>query len=711
MTARRYQVGRQFIMRMAGFPVETMIALTSPSLADAVDAHAGGEPLERLYRDELERTRRALYATATSERFRHMLLLSSPSLLAVTPEDAEPPALDSDTRRRERAWVTYLQRVATKNDTISFFGPTAWGVVDPAQDETFGLELEPEVDVAERCVMIERWVVNALVAAIEGDAEAQVHLEILWPEDLEVDTLTLDPAERRLLERARAGIRRADIADTAVLDGLVARGLLVRRLRVPLVSTPFDALRALVRRWPLSPARTRWLAHLDALEAARLSFEREPTLEQRRVALARIQDVLVAVGLSPTNDSRAIYASRLPVNEDCRRATRRMRLGSKYIDAVTVELAPWYETWRDIAGLYATRLHDRLAAIANPARTLSFARLMAACRERRFPFEAFGGIGLTPEVDRELQAAWQDQLGDRMGQREVVLTADDLAFVRQRFAFRRMKSCDVPAPDLQIAAPGTMVLGEVHPDTSMWTQCVFMWCPDVPELVAEYNRFHPARSVLFSRHLEDNAIHSQAFRHEVTDGWTLIGGPGGGRQPSVRGADASVELTDDDAVVRDRDGRLLGSLVHTWATAINTHHCVLVGTGDHAPRLRVGNIVVQREIWMLDVDEHVRDACKKPGLGVTVALRAWRRAHGLPEQVVVHPWLPVRLVQHKDTKPFFVDFRSPLQLDVLASFIRKYRKLRVTEALPRLEDCWLGDAHGHYSFELRAPAYPVEYGR
>src|SRR5688572_2102334 len=135
----------------------------------------------------------------------------------------------------------------------------------------------------------------------------------------------------------------------------------------------------------------------------------------------------------------------------------------------------------------------------------------------------------------------------------------------------------------------------------------------------------------------------------------------------------------------------------------NTHRLQLVGRGDHAPRLRVGRVVGERRRWQHTPDGGVRRALTQVDVDGFLALRGLRARHGMPEEVFVVPDLPLRHSTHKAAKPFFMDFRSPLLLELLAAQLRYYRRLVVSEMLPSTADCWLSDRRGRYSSELRVP--------
>jgi hypothetical protein len=643
-----YRLSSQFILRMAGFPIERLHALRSDALADAIDADAP-DRVAALYGPEIERLRRVLHDWAAEDSFRDALLLSAPDLEArVLAHGAPLPPRNSDRRHHEHSLVLYAQRLTTKNDTISAYGPSAWGRVDPAHPAPAVLLLD-EPPIAARTTAIERWVCEALVARL-----------------------------------AEAGI---------VVDLQVS-------------AAPFEQLRRELRAHP------EWSARLDAIEAGRAALERATQPSDRRQALVRSSQALEACGIARRRDSRALYAARLPVSEDCRRAARTLVLGGPFVEQATADLAPWYELWRDLAGLYASRIGETLRPIRDSlgAGPVTLAAFFDACREARADLWKHGGTGMAPEIYDQVQEAWQAQLGPRMDQREVALTADDLSFLRRRFAFERMRAFDNPAPDLQIVASSAdaiaagdwqLLVGEIHPDLSVWEHCFLLWCPDVETLAREYRERGHAPALLYGP-TDELGVHILCRAHEWGD-WTLVRPLSA---PGVAAAAATDLLVQGDLSVRHRDGRQAGSLLDSWRVSANTHRFELLGTGEHAPRLRVGRAIVQRESWRLRPDDTLRRSVDQVGPEALIALRRLRAQRGWPEEVFVRPELPLRLTYYKDGKPICVDFRNPLLLEVFAGWVRKYLRLRVSEMLPRSSQCWLADSQGHYACELRMVAMP-----
>ena len=716
--ARRYRLQRWFVLRMTGFPVEQLTALRAPGLAAACARNLAAEaafdaateallaalrplgPEARVARDHARRRRpievtselasleplvvayetaRAsltasvtaltpaweealaevrprLYARVRDERFRHALLLGSPGVERIEAPDPSLPLPDRNTtwRSREQTWISYLQRFTTKNESISFFGPSVWGRVD--EDGAPGIDIElDDSEIDRRVAYYEQWVCDAIaaIAAVESKSRATA---------------------------------------------------------LPVTPKPFDELR---RRLGSEP---RWPANLARLDELRAEFEQAPAAEPRRRILGEIEGLLSEWGVRPPRKSKSLYAARLPLNEDCRRAARRVTIGPRFVAAIERDLAPWLELWRDLASLWATRLYD---ALAPPCRELGprprLDEVLAATAAAGLPLGKSGGQGLLAALDDEIQTAWSEQLGARASQAEVALTDDDLTFVRRRFTLRRMRDGDLPAPDVQLATPdaararagdGLVILGEVHPDFTPWQHALSVFCPELAAVAAEH-RAHHGPGFFFGRHLSELGAHSALPRAEM-GGFVGVAPFAPAGVPSIDAADVRVEVSDDDLVAVRSDGTVLGSLLHTWNVALNTHGLELLGTGTHAPRLTVGRVVVQRESFTVTPDARVHAEVKESGPALALGVHRLRTAFRLPSEVFVRPLLAHRITLHKDAKPFFVDFDNPLLVELFAVAIRGAHSLRITEALPRLEDCWLANRLGRYSFELRTIAVPSD---
>ena len=190
-----------FAVRSSGFPVE------------GLDAFGPGES-ERLA------------AVACDPAFREAVAWQSRESLARAVDKLATGAAGSPSRRRrwEDVVASYWQRYCSKNDTIGFFGPLAWGSF---AEEGDAIAVRSGALERERVVHFETWAVEALARAAGIDAPLPM---CPFPEralrPLLADTTPLDR-----LEAARervAAARREDVAAAlgeldAVFEALTGR--------------------------------------------------------------------------------------------------------------------------------------------------------------------------------------------------------------------------------------------------------------------------------------------------------------------------------------------------------------------------------------------------------------------------------------------------------------------------------------------------------
>jgi len=174
--------------------------------------------------------------------------------------------------------------------------------------------------------------------------------------------------------------------------------------------------------------------------------------------------------------------------------------------------------------------------------------------------------------------------------------------------------------------------------------------------------------------------------------------------------DLVVEAMDDELVVRTRDGRLCFDIVQVIADLIANHvvnNFKLLPPAPHTPRVTIDRLVVCRETWRFPVEE-LAFALEKEEANRFLAARRWMRQHDLPRFVFAKT--PI------ERKPFYVDFDSPILVNILAKYVRRTgeqgaddAQITVTEMLPDPSHVWLPDAQGrHYTSELRIVAVDLE---
>ena len=173
---------RDFAVRSAGFPVAGLDAFGAKDESERLREVAG----DPAFREALTWQNRGALATAAD------------GLL----KDGVKP---SRRRQREEVVARYWQRYCSKNDTIGFFGPLAWGEVRAAGP---ALAQRSRALVRERSVHLEVWCLERFLQTVTDDPWLPLGP---WPEE-EARIRIGSIADAAARERAETGLARLEAA-------------------------------------------------------------------------------------------------------------------------------------------------------------------------------------------------------------------------------------------------------------------------------------------------------------------------------------------------------------------------------------------------------------------------------------------------------------------------------------------------------------------
>ncbi|MFG3206709.1 lantibiotic dehydratase [Streptomyces sp. NPDC048192] len=746
----RWRLWEQFALRGPGFPADGVLRLAPAGLAQAADKFAvydllQGEDWEdftRLFADAAVETAHTLQDIARTPAFREAVAWQNRPVLSsgIAPFLRWTPSADSRSsmpRQREELVAHYWQRFCVKNDTIGFFGPVGWGRWDSAVQ---GLVVDPGRGLTEKSTVYwASWGIDALARTLDGDPALRE-----WVAPRRVPFVAVEGDRVRVPGRrpvpvsadAAAVIARCDgvrpargIAEElpgvdvpAVLADLVARRWVVWRLEVPACTHPDRALRAWLEAVGASGPRRRGLAALDRLERAR-----------ERVAAARDAGGLVEAMEALEKEFTALTATaavreksestapcRALVYSDTRRSAT-ARLGPAVLDALRplrllMDSAGWLTSrLAEAVAAETRRVYDRLAA-AGPVDLASF---WFAC----LPVLHGSARDTAAALQREFAERWQRILAAPADAARVTVRASDIeAAVRAEFGDSAggWTAARYLSPDVMIAAEGaeavargdfTAVLGELHVASNTLGASLFTHQhPDVSELFRLTDRDHPGPRLMPLIPKEHRARLSARVRHTLVrpqDHQVALADftADPARPRVVRSADATVEEHGGDLVVRLPDGSRFPA-VDVFSHVLTTLAMDLVRVlpqAEHTPRVTVDRLVIARETWR----PSAASACfadEKDEARRFVRARHWRTGLGLPRYVFV--------VSPTESRPFYVDFDSPVYVTILAKALRRLARkdpgarVTITEMLPTPEQSWLTDDQGRlYTAELRFVAH------
>lgn len=731
----RFALWRWVALRGAGMPVDWLAELSRPGLAELA------EPEFTAALADIGRRLRAIAATAT---FREAVTWQNRRALhtGVDVLLASPERRSSKYRQKEALIAGYLQRYCAKNDTIGFFGPVGWARISdgPPITVTPGPGL-----VAERTTYFEGWCIEQVAEVLARDERLlpwlaprllpflrvtgnTLHAPLASPVALRAEeavVLASCDGQRPAREIATDLVRKQPelFADEesvyAVLRKLRTARRIVWTLEAPADDPhPERTLRAIVG--AVEPGRSRRHAEqvLDALVALRdrvATAAGEP--DRLDEALASLEQYFAELtGSAPTRRHGQLYAGRTLVYEDCRRDIE-VQIGPRLLDALAPPLelllmsARWFtERAIDLYRQSIIALHERLAARFGPRVPLENLWLYAQDLLFRDGGDNFDRLAA------EVRQRWSTVLAWQPGRARAYAVADLRDSVARAFATSTTtqgitRYC---CPDVMIAAESTeainagrcqFVLGELHAGFNTLTSAFFARHHPAPaELTraVETDLPQPQIIAVFSREVPSRMMRGLVSPRDIR----IVYAQDSCGVPSEVAVPISAlvaERTDAGLQISTRDGRLSFESMRFFGelVMVRAHRAFgVLPAADHTPRLSFDALVVEREkwrmpasmlsfAWMTDERDRFRAASQ------------WRESRGMPRYVFAKT--------SRDAKPVYVDFESPVFVDLLSRTVRKAasagESVTISEMLPTPDQTWLTDRQGRrYTSELRLVA-------
>ncbi|GAB7105779.1 hypothetical protein JCM4814A_40930 [Streptomyces phaeofaciens JCM 4814] len=733
-----WKVWRGFVLRSTALP-----------LAELTEAIGGERPAEEPPGPE---TLGPALDLARADVFTQALLWQNPqaldevvgSLLRHTKGESSTAGATGRTARRAergrrfktRMLGQYLQRYYTRNESVGFFGPVAWGTFRDGPPMT--LKAGPGL-TDQRHVMFEDWAVHELGLSLSRPMEIRRRL----PPALVVGvarmgrTLLRGGERPRRLSQPEAALAKlvdgrrtaADIgtalgdeaAALDMLDVLEDEGYINWTFDIPLDLEPEKALLNQLAALEPTPAVDTALAGLGQLIAARDAVAGAATAETLSRTLEEAERLYSEMARRPAARSRRHNGKGFGLLVSAERRAVDLTVGTGLLD----ELAPPLGLLLDSARWFCRRIGEE----ATGWLTAGHRELAALYGKDDVPLDALIGrvdarlwdeASCAP-VREELSSRWEEILApDPAARRLAYSTAELAAAVAEKFAGPApvWYGGRHHSPDVMIAAESVeainrgeyqAVMGELHPGMTTF-DCDSMTCcaADPREVV-----LRPAEAALADGPPRFVPLHHRAaggatgFDHPPPDTYSSrytylsFGERAGARQvPSepVEASSVTVAQRADGLVARFLDGTVLPLL-----TVLGEYLIYQTGTGfrvlparPHTPRVTVDRLVIARECWRIPVEEFL----PRPGMSpeqLYAQVQAVAAAHGLPRHCF---WRTARA-----QKPLYLDLHSPLLTHVLVHTLaegKPRQSLTFTEMLPTPDELWLPDGEDkRYTSELR----------
>ncbi|MER5267856.1 lantibiotic dehydratase [Actinosynnema sp. NPDC002837] len=744
------------IARGAGFPADGVLRLRAPALLDRADDLAGAAPDDPRwsgYRAAFDIAARAggveLQRVAADGEFRRAVAWQNHRLIdgALAPllrwrSDEEPR--NAKHRAREELIASYWQRYCVKNDSIGFFGPVLWATAVAEADT----RLRPGPGLTRSMeVYFEPWAVDRLADVVQALPGLRTWLRPRRNAFLKLDGDVVSPPGGKpvALSAAEASVLRlcdgrtrvrdmpallteASTVDSvvAVLDGFAKRRWVSWKLDVPVSKWPLRELRAFVEGVSDDALRESAARLLDRLDAGRAGLQAkvDAGADEVTAALLDLDATFTELTSGPsTRNAGQAYGGRTLVYADSRRDAD-LTIGTTVLAAaepvrLLADSARWF--CAEVSAGVRPAL-DEVHRSFDTAAPVDFAA-----------FWVKSLVPLRSAINRaadataaEFRRRWAEVLRLPEGERRVRRAfADLLPAVGAAFAAGGpgWSAARHFSPDLMVAARDAdainrgefeLVLGEAHMAiNAQRSNCLVSQHPDLPALLAQTDEEFPRPRLLpvlpkgslprLSIRTHPGFVRDRDFLLETTHHTVHADRPG-----LVAARDVAVVRVAGGLALRLPTGEVfdvLDAFSEILMDAVIDRFS-LFDDRPHTPRVTVDKVVLSREKWRVPSASVPFAKCKDEALRFVLA-RRWRRELGLPEQVFVTPV--------KGAKPVYIDFDSPVYVNLLAKFARRAAEtgsvLTVSEMLPRHNGLWLRDGAGQrYTSELRLAAFDLTGG-
>ncbi|HEX5598182.1 MAG TPA: lantibiotic dehydratase [Micromonosporaceae bacterium] len=742
--AGSWWVWRDIAVRGSGFPIDDLLRLGQPKLAMDADDSVDDAEFRVGYQTAVDESYETLAEIADSRTFRAAVLWQNPKIVHQLVEPflaghRAGRARKATERKREIALTKYVQRYHAKNDSVGFFGPIGWArwVDESAENPAMSVS-GTHSDIVDRRAQLEHWAVRVLAEHISADpavrpwltpapaptvklGDGRVHTPVLgWfhmPRP-RIDVLaacdgrsTMTDIARRLLTAGVPGI--ASIEDVErVVTVLERAGHVVTSIMVPPTAHPDRFLRRRIEEIPDDDTRQRHLATLDQVQTVAQKVRNAADDPERLASvLSEFESVFSKVTGKAAGRSKSgqLVSGRALMVEDCRSA-----IDVSLPQPLLADLSAPLDLILTSARWLVDRVAERYLAILGDihrgmARGTDRVGLAAICYEfwPRCTIEAIRAEA-APSVD-ELRSRWAQLLAVPAGtRRHRVAAADIAAAVHDQFAASSAPwlSGRFHCPDVMIAATDVeaiargdfeWVLGEVHTAHNTLNQGVFVLShpnPDrvramadedasrVPAMIPIYPSDWPEASgrAYPPPYLISDAYDYLRFAAEPPrDAMTSSGLPISALT-MLREADGQLWVEADDGR-RWHPLAVLGEFMMGIAEVFQPFAPV-----PHRPRISIDRLVIGREQWNVPVGEltwlWLRDEADRYR-----AARRWAADLGLPRYVFVRV--------AGQPKPYYVDFTSPMLLNMIGSILRVVARddasslVTITEMLPGPDHLWM----------------------
>ncbi|MFI6096374.1 hypothetical protein ACIA8G_12510 [Lentzea sp. NPDC051213] len=615
----------------------------------------------------------ALQRIRADERFNDAVVCSSPA----AQRDLSRGAQGSRIRRQ---LASYAQRLASKSETMSFFGPINYATVDRASGTPSKLDWLGHREIRARQAHTAARVNDAVQALLLGDDDAAARLvprrktalRPPRPGDLVADLVGAVDGAANVRELAdRLGRALPEVLEA--FRTAVTKGRLTHDLAPP--STTIDPLRWTVDRVE-GPVR-------DLLESTLALLEAYPAANPTRKAeiQGEIEASLSSVPAQAAGNK--FYNDRVIVHEAAV-GTADFRVSGPFADDLAEAVAPVLDLLAHEAELTRNLTNRAIAAHLGPGR-FPLVKALTVCANVQIVPSTWLAENLV--FDPEQPVVDIAGLTPPAGPSAPVLCSIDML---------------AAVPDIaQYDAGSTpLIMGDIH-DAALLTPWALQFNENSAEILAM--RDETVRTTLGDQ-LAVNVISRRTTGLPPLEFPGIVLELGGSASPGrdrvgldqlwVHSDGTTAELRSDlhpGQALLFHNGELDSGL-HT-ALALPRIRRPRLPELPHLPRLTWRNVVLSRRRWTVASERVLAVSAKQDEVERLLDVARFAHTLGLPRRLFAK--------SPNERKPIYVDLTSPDLLKALTRLAGTADELTLSEVLPAADDAWLRDGELRFPSELR----------
>jgi len=647
-------------------------------------------------------------------------------------------------RHREELIANYVQRYCAKNDTIGFFGPIAWGRIEPGDRL---LHLIPGTSLLKsRHTYFESWALDRLALAlslIEGmdwwippRLAPEISVEGSRLSRPGAPDVNLDAIETAVLPLCDGKhLPREIFASIQVLPGLPnftqdelrdflrakgALGILVWRFLLPVEVNAEKKLRCQLERIEHAGLREKSIQLLDQFELARKKVEDSAgSPPHLNLALKELEELFENITRTSghRNPGRA-YGGRTIVYEDCRRDLT-ARIAPELLAPAVPALALLLRGFRWLVHSMALEFNRLFHQTYDELTARLGAADVPATGWWLYTEPRLIDAPSLSSIESMFKEKWAEVLPVSAEQSFLHFESQVLQQRVQRL-FPEIAGLRCPfhyyCPDLMLAATPEgigkgevlYVLGEVHlGKNTLIHGALVEQHPEPQELrqALEWDVVPGSLKIINTDEDENTTVRTTQGMFHPMD-YMLATTPGAVAPSGFVAhpiSDLVLRREGGELRVLSKTGPRRFSILEAFADIFCSFVMNKASWGQpltHVPRVQIDRLVIHRETWRARADELAFAAEKQP-FQRFLGARRWMASRCLPRRTFVKSPLEV--------KPFYLDMESPVLVEILCRMVRKVKDspqhesgLVFSEMLPDAGETWLPDAAGaHYTCELR----------